>query len=80
MINCLYIEDKYHNGIYDELQSNGIKPYILISSKDGKYLMAFYNMYKDYKEYKLVCAIIDNTNYDIMPKEYLKEIEYNPIN
>ncbi len=80
MINCLYIEDKYYNGIYDELQLNGIKPYILISSKDGKYLMAFYNMYKDYKEYKLVCAIIDNTNYDIMPKEYLKEIEYNPIN
>lgn len=79
MFNCLYIEDKYANGLYDTLEYNGIKPYILISSKDGKYLIGFYNLYHDYKEYKLIYMIIDNTDYSIMSKEYLKEIEYNPI-
>ena len=79
MFNCLYIEDKYANGLYDTLEYNGIKPYILISSKDGKYLCGFYNIYRDYQEYKLIYMIIDNTDYSIMPKEYLKEIEYNTI-
>ena len=79
MFNCLYIDDKYANGLYDTLEYNGIKPYILISSKDGKYLCGFYNVYNDYKEYKLIFMIIDNTDYSIMPREYLKEIEYNTI-
>ena len=79
MFNCLYIEDKYANGLYDTLEYNGIKPYILISSKDGKYLCGFYNIYRDYQEYKLIYMIIDNTDYSIMPREYLKEIKYNSI-
>ena len=39
----------------------------------------FYNNYIDYRKYSLTYAIIDNRDYKLMPKDFLKEIEYNEI-
>jgi len=76
-----YIEDYYHgsNLIYDELKYNDTKPYVVVSNETGEYLVAFYSMYLDYRKYKLIYAVIDNSDYSIMPKDFLKEIEYNEI-
>ena len=76
-----YIEDYYHgsNLIYDELKYNDTKPYVAVSNKTGEYLVAFYSVYLDYRKYKLIYAVIDNSDYSIMPKDFLKEIEYNEI-
>ena len=78
-----YIEDDYHgsNLIYDELKYkyNDAKPYIVVSNETGEYLVAFYSMYLDYRKYKLIYAVIDNSDYSIMSKDFLKEIEYNEI-
>ena len=76
-----YIEDDYHgsNLIYDELKYNDAKPYVVTSNETGEYLVAFYNIYLDYRKYKLIYTIIDNSDYSIMTKDFLKEIEYNEI-
>ena len=76
-----YIEDNYYwsNNIYENLIYKGRKPYTVISSQSGEYLIAFYSNYIDYRKYSLTYAIIDNRNYKLMPKEFLKEIEYNEI-
>lgn len=78
LYKCYYIEDRYYNGLYDKLVSDIYgKPYVIVSSEDGKYLVAFYNKQIERFKYKLIFMIIDNQNYEIMPKDYLKEIEYN---
>lgn len=76
-----YIEDNYHgsNSIYDNLIYEGHKPYTVVSSQSGEYLVAFYSNYIDYRKYSLTYAIIDNRDYKLMPKEFLKEIEYNEV-
>ena len=76
-----YIEDNYHgsNSIYENLIYKGRKPYTVVSSQSGEYLVAFYSNYIDYRKYALTYAIIDNRDYKLMPKEFLKEIEYNEI-
>ncbi len=76
-----YVEDNYHgsNLIYDELKYNDTKPYVVVSNKTGEYLVAFYSTYLDYRKYKLTYIIIDNSDYSIMSKDFLKEIEYNEI-
>lgn len=76
-----YIEDNYHgsDNIYENLLYKGRKPYTVVSSQSGEYLVAFYSNYIDYKKYDLIYAIIDNRDYKLMPKEFLKEIEYNEI-
>ena len=76
-----YIEDNYHgsNSVYENLIYKGRKPYIVVSSQSGEYLVAFYNNYIDYRKYSLTYAIIDNRNYKLLPKEFLKEIEYNEV-
>lgn len=76
-----YIEDNYHgsNNIYENLTYKGSKPHVVISSQSGEYLVAFYSNYIDYRKYALTYAIIDNRDYKLMPKEFLKEIEYNEI-
>lgn len=76
-----YIEDNYHgsNSIYDNLIYKGRMPYTVVSSQSGEYLVAFYDNYIDYRKYSLTYAIIDNRDYKLMPKEFLKEIEYNEI-
>ena len=76
-----YIEDDYHGStsVYDQLKYNDTRPYIVISNETGEYLVAFYNTYIDYRKYGLTYAIIDNSDYGIMPKSYLKEIEYNQV-
>ena len=81
LYNNLYVEDNtsYGHNIYEDLKFNNSKPYIVISSENGEYLVAFYSSYIDYRKYNLTYAIIDNRDYQIMKKEYLKEIEYNEI-
>ena len=76
-----YIEDNYHgsNNIYENLIYKGRMPYTVVSSQSGEYLVAFYSNYIDYRKYTLTYAIIDNRDYKLMPKEFLKEIEYNEI-
>ena len=65
--------------IYDNLIYKGRKPYAVVSNQSGEYLVAFYSNCKDYRNYSLTYAIIDNRDYKLMPKEFLKEIEYNEI-
>ena len=76
-----YIEDNYYgpNNIYENLIYKGRKPYIVVSSQSGEYLVAFYSNYIDYRNYSLTYAIINNRDYKLMSKEFLKEIEYNEI-
>ena len=76
-----YIEDNYHgsDNIYENLIYKGRKPYVVVSSQSGEYLVAFYNNYINYRKYTLTYAIIDNRDYKLMSKEFLKEIEYNEI-
>ena len=81
ILHNYYIEDNYHgtNIIYDNLIYKGRKPYAVVSNQSGEYLVAFYSNCKDYRNYSLTYAIIDNRDYKLMPKEFLKEIEYNEI-
>lgn len=81
ILHNYYVEDNYHgtNIIYDNLIYKGRKPYAVVSNQSGEYLVAFYSNCKDYRNYSLTYAIIDNRDYKLMPKEFLKEIEYNEI-
>lgn len=80
LYDTLYIDERedVHN-IYDKLRVNSQAPYIVASSKNGDYLIAFYQESKDYRKniYQLLYTIIDNRDFSIMPEDYLEQIKYN---
>ena len=71
-------ERDYHD-IYDTLQMSNTKPYIVLSSKRGDFLIAYYNEYIEYRKYRITFMVIDNSGFKYFPKEYFeKELKYNP--
>lgn len=82
---ALYIDEKYtYTQVYDKLTTNEGRPYIVLSSENGDYLVAYYCSYMGYDKnarpkYQLSYYIIDNRNYDILEKRFLSEIQYNHI-
>lgn len=71
-------EKDYYN-LYETLKMNNNKPYVVISSKNGDFLIAYYNEYIEYRKYRITFMAINNNGFKYFSKEYFeKELKYNP--